>query len=75
MNEVEEDGEENVQGGPEGEDEDASEEDLVLDLSGVHVELVDSTHLGTLWLIVNGAHICHNQREWPGEHPAQKMTK
>ena len=44
MNEVEEDGEEAVQGGPEVEDEDATEDDLVLDLSGVHVELVDSTH-------------------------------
>ena len=38
MNEVEEDGEEDVQGGPEVEDEDATEEDLVLDLSGVHVD-------------------------------------
>ena len=67
MKKVEEDEEEYVQGGHEVEDEDATEEDLVLDLSGVHVELVDSTHLGTLWLIVNGAHICHKQREWPGE--------
>ena len=44
MNEVEEGGKENVQGGPEVEDEDATEDDLVLGLSGVHVELVDLTH-------------------------------
>ena len=43
MKKVEEDEEEYVQGGHEVEDEDATEEDLVLDLSGVHVELVDST--------------------------------
>ena len=31
--------------------EEAAEEDLVPDLTGVHVELVDSTHKGTKWLI------------------------
>ena len=61
MREVEEDGDEGVQGGLE--DEDATEEDLILDLSGVHVEVVDSTHEGTKWLIVN----CHKQREWLGK--------
>ena len=30
--------------------EEAAEEDLVPDLTGVHVELVDSTHEGTKWL-------------------------
>ena len=63
MKKVEEDEEEYVQGGHEVEDEDATEEDLVLDLSGVHVELVDSTHLGTKWLIVSGDHICLKQRD------------
>ena len=71
MNEVEEDGEEvgpdgeedGEEGGPEVEDEDATEEDLIPDLSGVHVEVVESTHEGTKWLIVNGIHICHKQRE------------
>ena len=67
MNEVDEDGEEDVQGGPEVEDEDATEEDLIPDLSGVHIEVVDLTHEGTKWLIVNGVHICHKQNEWPGE--------
>ena len=75
MNEVEEDGEEvgpdgeedGEEGGPEVEDEDATEEDLIPDLSGVHVEVVESTHEGTKWLIVNGIHICNKQREWPGE--------
>ena len=43
MKKVEEAEEEYVQRGHEVEDEDATEEDLVLDLSGVHVELVDST--------------------------------
>ena len=38
MKKVEEDEEEYVQGGHEVEDEDATEEDLVLDLSGVHVD-------------------------------------
>ena len=57
MNEVDEDGEEDVQGGPEVEDEDATEEDLIPDLSGVHIEVVDSTHEGTKWLIVNGAYL------------------
>ena len=53
MREVEEDEDE---GGLEDEDEeDATEEDLIPDLSGVHVEVVDSTHEGTKWLIVNGA--------------------
>ena len=55
MREVEEDGDEGVQGGLEDEDEeDAAQEDLIPDLSGVHVEVVDSTHEGTKWLIVNG---------------------
>ena len=63
MREVEEDGDEGVQGGLEDEaEEDATEEDLILDLSGVHVEVVDSTHEGTKWLIVYGVHICHKQR-------------
>ena len=34
----------------EDEVEEAAEEDLVPDLTGVHVELVDSTHEGTKWL-------------------------
>ena len=67
MNEVEEDGEEvgpdgeedGEEGGPKVEDEDVTEEDL----SGVHVEVVESTHEGTKWLIVNGIHICNKQRE------------
>ena len=64
MREVEEDGDEGVQGGLEDKDEDdATEEDLIPDLSGVHVEVVDSTHEGTKWLIVN----CHKQREWLGK--------
>ena len=68
MREVEEDGDEGVQGGLEDEDEeDAAEEDLIPDLSGVHVEVVDSTHEGTKWLIVNWVHICDKQREWPGK--------
>ena len=66
MREVEEDGDEGVQGGLEDEDEeDVTEEDLIPDLSGVQVEVVDSTHEGTL--IVYRVHICHKQREWPGE--------
>ena len=65
MREVEEDGDEGVQGGLE--DEDATGEDLILYLSGVHVEVVDSTHEGTKWLIVNWVHICDKQREWPGK--------
>ena len=65
MREVEEDEDE---GGLEDEDEEnATEEDLIPDLSGVHVGVVDSAHEGTKWLIVNGVHICHKQREWPGE--------
>ena len=53
-----------MQGGLEDKDEDdATEEDLIPDLSGVHVEVVDSTHEGTKWLIVN----CHKQREWLGK--------
>ena len=67
MIDVEEEGLNDVQGGPEVEDEEATEEDLVPDLSGVHVKLVDSTHEGTKWLIVNGVHICQKQREWPGD--------
>ena len=63
---VEEDGDESVEGGLEDDEEDGTEEE-VLDLGGVHVEVVDSTHEGTTWLIVNGIHICHKQREWPGE--------
>ena len=68
MREVEEDGDEGVQGGLEDEDEeDAAEEDLIPDLSGVHVEVVDSTHEGTKWLFVYGVHICHKQIECPAE--------
>ena len=54
-----------MQGGLE--DEDASEEEQVADLSGVQVEVVDGNHEGTKWLIVNGVHICHKQKEYPGE--------
>ena len=67
MIDLEEEGVDDVQGGPEVEDEEATEEDLIPDLSGVQVELVDSTHEGTKWLIVNGIHICHKQKEWPEE--------
>ena len=69
MREVEEDGDEGVVGlqGGLGDDEEDAEEEGVPDLSGVHVEVVDSTHEGTKWLIVNGVHICHKQKEWPGE--------
>ena len=63
MIDLEEEGVDDVQGGPEVEDEEATEEDLIPDLSGVQVELVDSTHEGTKWLIVNGIHICHKQKE------------
>ena len=56
MREVEEDGDEGVVGlqGGLGDDEEDAEEEGVPDLSGVHVEVVDSTHEGTKWLIVNG---------------------
>ena len=47
MIDLEEEGVDDVQGGPEVEDEEATEEDLIPDLSGVQVELVDSTHEGT----------------------------
>ena len=47
MIDLEEEGVVDVQGGPEVEDEEATEEDLIPDLSGVQVELVDSTHEGT----------------------------
>ena len=67
MIDLEEEGVDDVQGGPEVEDEEATEVDLIPDLSGVQVELVDSTHEGTKWLIVNGIHICHKQKEWPEE--------
>ena len=68
MRAVEEDEDEGVQGGLEDEDEeDAAEEDLIPDLSGVHVEVVDSTHEGTKWLFVYGVHICHKQIECPAE--------
>ena len=67
MIDLEEEGVDDVQGGPEVEDEEATEEDLIPDLSGVQVELVDSSHEGTKWLIVNGIHICHKQKEWPEE--------
>ena len=67
MIDLEEEGVDDVQGGLEVEDEEATEEDLIPDLSGVQVELVDSTHEGTKWLIVNGIHICHKQKEWPEE--------
>ena len=49
MIDLEEEGVDDVQGGPEVEDEEATEEDLIPDLSGVQVELVDSTHEGTKW--------------------------
>ena len=72
MREVEEDGDEGVQGGLEDKDEDdATEEDLIPDLSGVHVEVVDSTHEGTKQLIVNGVrkllkktNICHHNKQY-----------
>ena len=49
MIDLEEEGVDDVQGGPEVEDEEATEVDLIPDLSGVQVELVDSTHEGTKW--------------------------
>ena len=49
MIDLEEEGVDDVQGGPEVEDEEATEEDLIPDLSGVQVELVDSTHEETKW--------------------------
>ena len=42
--------EDEVEVGDEVAVEEAAEEDLVPDLTGVHVELVDSTHEGTKWL-------------------------
>ena len=49
MIDLEEEGVDDVQGGPEVEDEEATEVDLIPDLSGLQVELVDSTHEGTKW--------------------------